>query len=266
MTSFDCCVGFLDTGTPAGAISEILGYSCYVAKPKTKSTAAIIISTDIFGWEIPNIRLIADHFASNGFLCVIPHLFLPPLFPADILGEHSRRIHSLPTEEALEVPEFQNLIKLLPEFKKVNDFPILIRKTEEIIGQLKVEYGIQKVGMIGYCWGGNVVLSMGQNPSSIDACVANHPSALTFPDHIEKLKVPSCFILPEFDRSIGKAEVDLITNVLKSKDFKTKVKYYPNMFHGFAVRGDEKDPEVKEARQDALNIAVQFFKDTLLEN
>lgn len=71
----NCVIGSLDEGTPKGKESTIAGVPCYISDPSTGSSAAIILGTDVFGYKLPNARLIADAFADNGFLCVVPDYF-----------------------------------------------------------------------------------------------------------------------------------------------------------------------------------------------
>lgn len=39
----------------------------YVSKPQTTTDKAIIVVQDVYGWELPNTRLIIDYLASNGY-------------------------------------------------------------------------------------------------------------------------------------------------------------------------------------------------------
>jgi dienelactone hydrolase len=34
----------------------------------------LVIITDVFGWELPNARLMADSYAKNGVTCYVPDL------------------------------------------------------------------------------------------------------------------------------------------------------------------------------------------------
>jgi len=59
-----CCKeGFQWNGKPTGKTSKIAGLEAYVAG-STKDRAILIVA-DIFGWTLPNVRLIADHFAKE---------------------------------------------------------------------------------------------------------------------------------------------------------------------------------------------------------
>lgn len=47
-------------------VGSIAGLDAYIAEPKEKPTAAILLITDIFGWEVKNVRIVADKYADAG--------------------------------------------------------------------------------------------------------------------------------------------------------------------------------------------------------
>jgi dienelactone hydrolase len=70
-----CASGEIATGTPTGSEAQFGRRPAYIARPAVPTTRAVIIATDIFGYALPNVRLIADSFAKAGFLTVIPDTF-----------------------------------------------------------------------------------------------------------------------------------------------------------------------------------------------
>ena len=83
MSQLACCGGFIDEGQPSGKEENITGVDCYVAIPasdsgksQASSTAVVVIATDVFGFRLPNARLIADSFAKElSVKCIVPDLF-----------------------------------------------------------------------------------------------------------------------------------------------------------------------------------------------
>ncbi|KAG9190084.1 hypothetical protein G6011_08172 [Alternaria panax] len=84
-----CCItGIKHNGTPKGAMKQIDNIRTYMACPDSTTTnnnnnnnnnntpeQAIILMTDVLGISFPNTLLIADQFAQNGYLTLIPDVF-----------------------------------------------------------------------------------------------------------------------------------------------------------------------------------------------
>ena len=83
----ECCrTGFLDEGTTTGTVAPLGGCSTYWAKPEAPTDKAVVLCTDIFGYELPNIRLMADMLCrETGFLIVVPDVFDGDAMPVTLL-------------------------------------------------------------------------------------------------------------------------------------------------------------------------------------
>jgi dienelactone hydrolase len=64
----ECVTGTLHTDTPAGIETTIHDIPTYVTRPDEgqPEKGLIVYITDIFGWELPNNRLLADRYAKKG--------------------------------------------------------------------------------------------------------------------------------------------------------------------------------------------------------
>lgn len=58
-----CLAGSVSEGTPAGVCEKVAGVDGYWAKPEAPTTRAIVLCTDVFGYNNPNSQLIADKYA-----------------------------------------------------------------------------------------------------------------------------------------------------------------------------------------------------------
>ena len=69
-----CASGSLHTGTPTGREDKLHGLDVYVAEPPSGNPKGIVVVIpDIFGWTLPNNRILADNFAKKGdFLVYLP--------------------------------------------------------------------------------------------------------------------------------------------------------------------------------------------------
>lgn len=68
MACQDCVTGSLHEGTPIGREETLHGLQTYVTEPPNGASpsALIVIIPDVFGWKLPNTRLLADTYAKRG--------------------------------------------------------------------------------------------------------------------------------------------------------------------------------------------------------
>lgn len=79
MSCENCKTGFKWNGTSVGKETTLNSAGAYVTGDS--KDAAILIVTDIFGWKLPNIRIIADHYAKEANATVyVPDMFVAPWF------------------------------------------------------------------------------------------------------------------------------------------------------------------------------------------
>jgi len=64
-------------GTPVGYEEKLHGLDCYVSNPfEGESKATVVIISDIFGWKLPNSRILADQYAKRlGMKVLLPDFF-----------------------------------------------------------------------------------------------------------------------------------------------------------------------------------------------
>ena len=59
-----CCKeGFKWNGTPTGKEATLGNNKCYVTGDN--KDAAVLLVHDVFGWTLPNLRILADHYAKE---------------------------------------------------------------------------------------------------------------------------------------------------------------------------------------------------------
>nr|GMD01365.1 endo-1,3;1,4-beta-D-glucanase-like [Ipomoea batatas] len=64
----------LSSTTGSGSLQEIAGIKTYVSGSQDSKLAILMIS-DVLGYEAPKLRKLADKVAGAGFLVVVPDLF-----------------------------------------------------------------------------------------------------------------------------------------------------------------------------------------------
>ena len=72
-----CAAGHMHSGLPTGHTETLHDLPAYVAEPPSgrQPKGVVVIIPDAFGWELPNLRVLADTYArEGGFRVVMPDL------------------------------------------------------------------------------------------------------------------------------------------------------------------------------------------------
>ncbi|GLB08706.1 hypothetical protein AtubIFM57258_004610 [Aspergillus tubingensis] len=243
MSVSSCCLqGFEWEGIPKGQNGKLVNNDSYITGENPNN--AILIIHDILGWEFPNIRLLADHYAREANAMV----YVPDFFGGDSLP--SGPILSGKWNE-LDVDGFMSR-----NTRQIREFEIL-----ECAKALREQH--QKVAAVGFCYGGWAVFRLGAKDHAdvplVDCIVAGHPTFLTKED-IDNVAVPVQLLAPEHD--------PMFTFDLKLYSFETLQKvgvpfdyqHFPGVQHGSLVRGDKNQPGEREAMVRAKNAAISWIK------
>ncbi|KAJ3341682.1 hypothetical protein HDU93_004316 [Gonapodya sp. JEL0774] len=264
----ECCTtGYVFAGTPTGKEEKLNGLDCYVALPSSGSKEhSVLICHDIFGWKMPNTRLVADAIAKEGFAVFVPapaadaldiSIMPAPTFFGRFL-QVGRALSVVPSVAYTVMNTKSNYGKLVKSFAKF----------------LKEQEGVKKLGSIGYCFGGHDSLGLGTTtPPLADAVAEAHAGEWSAPPSKDAadLVTPALFIFSHADFSLKDADRDEIIKVLQRRTAEEATKgyfewnlYAPSTLHGFAIRCDETNPVQKAERDLALTNTKNFFKKWLL--
>ncbi|KAI8471171.1 MAG: dienelactone hydrolase family-domain-containing protein [Monoraphidium minutum] len=241
-------LGIVQSGQQAGRVvtwfSGNQTMDGYVAAPPkgAKPTAAVIIFTDIYGFTLNNTRLWADRLAAAGGFLVI----VPDFFRGDPVTEATR-------------PMMAEWRLRHPRERVLDDF-------EAIVAEVKrTNPAITKIFQQGFCWGGLYSgLLSGPTAPKVDAAVGFHTSGLT-PEIIDAVAGPISLQQadPTLDNAVNVTFYDYINTTFAAKraeGIHAYATYYPNMPHGFALRGNLSDPAWLKASTTAFNEGVAFLK------
>ncbi|KAK5123950.1 hypothetical protein LTR85_002147 [Meristemomyces frigidus] len=273
-----CCLsGKIQEGKPKGREEEIAGLPTYVAEPENgDKTRTIVFLVDIFGWKLPNVRLLADEYAAAGFTA-----YIPDVHSGDSIDESFLQTVEppLPQREALSLTERATstasvgatLGPWLLKHREAVARPII----ENFIDKVRYIPGTDKVGAIGFCWGGRyAILAAHKEFSSregrgVDAAYACHPSLVSIPADFEPVAVPLALALGDKDSLLGEFEAKQIKEVMDKKrggedgcgeKVESEVKIYEDQVHGFALRGDWSSEKDKKAMDQATQQGIEWFK------
>jgi len=267
-----CCLsGKIQEGKPKGRVEEIAGLQTYVAEPKDGSKAkTVIFLVDIFGWTLPNTRLLADQYAAAGFTAYVP----------DVHENDSLDISFLDTvEPPLPKREQLTMVDKAASTAQVGATlgPWLIKHREAVARPIienfidKVRYipGTNKVGLVGFCWGGRYAILAAQKPFSlgdgkgVDAAYACHPSLVSIPADFNDITVPIAFALGDKDSLLSADQAKQIQEVMdkkRSEGIDSEVRIYEDQIHGFALRGDWSSEKDKKAMDESEKQGIEWFK------
>ncbi|OJZ86999.1 hypothetical protein ASPFODRAFT_188892 [Aspergillus luchuensis CBS 106.47] len=251
----ECCMaGHLHDGRASGEIQELANISTYIAYPPDRSTKnAILFLTDGNGHRFINAHLMADQFATRGFLVVMPDLFHGDPIPVDhgpdfdIMGWYNQH---------------------LPD--KVD--PIV----NAILGEMRTTLGCQRVGAVGYCFGGKYVCRY-LKAGKLNAGFIAHPT-MVMVEELEGVEGPlSIAAASELSRTVYIPTLLMLTNgqvvdpvftttnrhesegILARVGVPFQINLFSDVEHGFAVRCDPAEPRQIFAKEAAFEQAVAWF-------
>ncbi|KAJ3775514.1 dienelactone hydrolase endo-1-3,1,4-beta-D-glucanase [Lentinula raphanica] len=284
MASCDNCKkGAVLPGEPTGTM---VNGAYFAAGPEGNKSRAIILLTDIFGLPLVNCKIMADNISKRLECdCWVPDLFdgKPPI-----------------TVDKLKVPErvgekvhwFSLIFNALPSLPAMlrNRPTVAYPKAEKFVKDLKAEKKYEKLGAVGYCFGGTLAVSMAST-DLLNSVVICHPGSIT-PEAVEAMKVrhtlchthtvsqkyihasrfltqvPSAWACAEEDMGFKPAMRRKAEEILASrKDKENFVEYefkdYKGTVHGFAARPNLAYPEVKAGYEGAFEQTIEWFKKTI---
>nr|CDI52577.1 dienelactone hydrolase [Melanopsichium pennsylvanicum 4] len=225
-------------------MTKVGGLDAYTIGPKD-SKKAIVVVYDIFGYW-PTTKQGADLLAD----ATKARIVMPDFFRGKPIAQED-----YPPQTDEQKQAFQNF------FGAAGDFTARKPELEAIAAELKQD-GAQKLGVMGFCWGGKLSVLAGGEGSKFDAVGQVHP-AMVDPKDAEKLTVPIANF-PSKDEP--KDDVDKFEAEVQKKSFANQSVYklYPDSHHGWAsARADLKDEGNKKNFQDVYQRLADFFNKTL---
>ncbi|KAK6387294.1 hypothetical protein LTS17_000561 [Exophiala oligosperma] len=252
-----CCYqGIQHEGVPTGTIEKVGDFEVYITRPKKEAKYGVLLTnsvTDILGHKFNNAQLIADDFASNGYLTFMPDLFYGDPIP-------------------LNKPDKFDMQKWLKgDYNSAHTahLPSIIDPIIDLcLNEMRTRYGIevkneQKIGGVGYCFGAKyVVRHLNPEQGKLDAGYTAHP-AFVDQNELEAIKGPLAIAAAEKDTIFSKEKRQQTEYILGKLGHPTQVNLYYGVEHGFAIRGDPRKREIQYAKESAFFLALQWFEEHL---
>lgn len=262
-----CCIsGIINTGQPSGREDNIGGLDVYVSEPQDKSTSkSIVFITDVFGWKLPNVRLLADDYAKAGFTCYVPDVHQ---------GDSVSFEYLYSAEPPLKVKESESYWDVMKRTAHAAmTLPWLVRHREGVsvpiisgfINTVRQIPGTNKVGAIGFCWGGRHAILQTHVPrpegdvGGVDAAYACHPSLVAIQADFDPVGKPLSIAVGTKDSLLDQKSNEQIKELLDQKSVPTQVEMYEDQIHGFALRSDWSSDKDKKAMDAAEKQGIEWF-------
>ncbi|KIJ65191.1 hypothetical protein HYDPIDRAFT_27910 [Hydnomerulius pinastri MD-312] len=228
-----------------GVLETIGGVTCYVGTPTGDydHQKVLLLFTDMFGITLGNNKLLVDDFAKCGFKTIAP----------DYLNGDEAPPY------AMNNPEF-NVKQWVQKHLPAQTRPPI----DKVIAALK-EQGVTTFAVTGYCFGGRYTFDLACE-NIIKVAIVAHPSQLKVPDDFTKYlnnsKAPLCIEVGDVDVEFPLKNQETVDGILGDGKFAPGYKRdcWPNMEHGFAVRGDILDPGHLAGKEGAFKNTVAWLK------
>lgn len=219
-------IKFADEGTT---------YEGYLCPASSGHGPGLIVLQEWWGL-VPHIKAVADRFAAEGFTA-----FAPDLYGGKTTTEPDEAASLM---MALGIGDTAHLVKRAIEVLKANP-----------------ACGGSKVGVVGFCMGGQLALYAACGSQEIGACVdfyGIHPSAQPA---LRALSGPLLGIFAEHDDYVGPQQVGALSQELSLLDKHHEFITYPGVGHAFF--NDTRAAYNKAAAEDAWKRVVAFLRENL---
>ncbi|KAK4889248.1 hypothetical protein LTR27_011925 [Elasticomyces elasticus] len=241
-----CCVkGFEWDGTPEGKAIPFPTASNQAYVTGSNTEAAVMLITDVFGWDFINNRLLADHFAREANVTV----YMPDFFDSESISKETlKKDFTEWAKDGLDIMAF------------VGRHSREIREPEifDCAKKLRAEY--KKVGAVGYCYGGWVICRLGAKGNNLVDCVSmGHPSMLIKED-LDGVEVPIQILAPEIDAAYTAELKEHTFKVLQKNQVVFDYVHFPGVEHSCFTRGNPDKAGELEAMVRGKQAAVHWFK------
>ena len=233
-----------DDATRAGVVENLDGLDVYtVPAPSSDSKKGIIFIYDVHGFAGVRVKTVCDALALSGFHVCMPDLYGKAQGVNDFGGFGS------PTGK-----------KFLQQFT-VDD---LMPKFDKAIAHLKSK-GCTSIGAVGFCWGAYAVFKLSAT-GKLQAGAGCHPSIKIGPllfdepenDIAAAVKCPQLLCPAGNDPDNVKTNGELVT-IVEKLGYECKTVEFPEMSHGWVIRGDATQKAVARDVKAALGEVSAFF-------
>jgi carboxymethylenebutenolidase len=127
---------------------------------------------------------------------------------------------------------------------------------------IRENHNVEKLGSIGWCFGGGQSLNLALNNQDMDATVIYYGSLVTEQESLSSIKWPVLGIFAELDQGIPVESVNSFESSLDDLNIPNEIHIYPGVNHAFAnPSGDRYAPDESK---DAWQKTLEFLESNLM--
>ena len=203
----------------------------YLAKPSADGEYPAVIMIHEWWGLNDNVRDMAEKLASHGYV-----VFAVDLYDGQVAttADQARELRS-----SFDEQYWNENMNVATEY-------------------IQEQYSPEKMGSIGWCFGGQQSLNLAINNEEMDATVIYYGRLVTEPETLSSINWPILGIFAELDQGIPPSQVNEFESALNDLDITNDIHIYPGVDHAFANPSGER--YAPEASMDAWQKTIEFFE------
>jgi len=160
-----------------------------------------------------------------------------------------------------------NVLPSVPSILFSNRASVVDGRAISLVKKVQEKNKYEKVGAIGYCFGGGIASRVGSTSTLFDSIVLVHPSPVS-DAQLKAIKAPTAWSMGEADMAIKPERLEQIEALYAGRKGKDtfvdyEMKVYKGCAHGFGARPNFAYADVKEGFEKAFQQAVDWFNKTI---
>lgn len=187
--------------------------SAYLAVPKGKGKFPALIVIHEWWGLTPWMKGNADSFAMKGYVALAIDLYRG--------------------KSTSDPKEAMNFVKSINKERAVTD----LKSAYNYLSNLTVVDN-NKIGSIGWCFGGGYSFQAALNIPQLAVCLVNYGTLSSDENLIKNIHCPMLCIFGEEDKAIPPADVKAFDKAAKNVGLKVDIKFFPGVGHAFMNPGN----------------------------
>lgn len=208
--------------------------SGYLAKPATPGDYPGVVMVHEWWGLNDNVKEMADNLASHGYVVLAVDLYDGEV--ATTSDQARQLISTFDSEQGIQ--NMNSAVSLLID-----------------------DYSVDKIGSIGWCFGGGQSLNLALNNSDVDATVIYYGSLAVDPERLSAIQWPVLGIFAGLDKGIPSETVIAFESALNKLGVENQIYIYDGVDHGFANPSGER--YAPEESKDAWAKTISFLESIL---